>query len=103
TGDFSQALGVAVRDGTALNACLQSAALSVSNLLAVTVTPGANYFADDPAAAEQAILNRLAVSFLASPLTANYQRTFKKFLADDNALLDQLLDVLVAQVTRVIR
>lgn len=103
TGDFSSALSTTVYDGAALSAFVQSAGATVSNLLATVVASNPDYFTADPAAARQAILDRLTLAFLGSPLPGNYQQTFRQFLYDNNFVLDQLMDVLFDQINRSIR
>ena len=103
TGDFSSALQSASGDINAVNGYLQQAASGVSNLLSVVVTPASDYFTDDPGAAEQAILDRLTLAFMSSPLPGDYQQTFRQFMFDDNFALDQLMNVLFDQINRSIR
>ena len=102
-GDFTAALNSAQEDLSAVNNYLQQASSAVSNLLSTVVTPASNYFTDDPAAAEQAILDRLMVAFISSPMPAGYQQTFRQFMFDDNFALDQLMNVLFDQINRSIR
>jgi hypothetical protein len=103
TGDFTAALNTTTGDVNPLNNFLQQASSAVSNLLSVVVTPASNYFIDDPGAAEQAILNRLMLAFMSSPLPGDYQQTFRQFLFGDNFALNQVMNVLFDQINRSIR
>ena len=57
----------------------------------------------NPAAARQAIRDRLITAFLASPLPAKYQQTFKQFLYEDDALVSQLTETIFQQINQSIR
>jgi hypothetical protein len=103
TGDFSSALQGAVSDTASLNACLRQASSALSSLLGAMVTSASNYFADDPTAAEQAILNRLMIGFMSSPIPGKYQETLRQFMTDDDFLMNQLMNVLFDQINRSIR
>jgi len=103
TGDFTAALQNAANDAMAAQQFVQTAAINLTNMLGVAVTSAGDYFTADPAAAQDAIRERLIVTFLGSGFPADYQQSFKQFLTDDNFVLDQLLNVLFDQINRSIR
>jgi hypothetical protein len=102
-GDFSAALHGITQNATAVQNYLQLAGGSVSDLLSSAVGPANDYFTADPARAKREIRERLVMAFLNSQLTGQYQSTFRQFLFDQNALLNQLMNVLFDQVNRSIR
>jgi hypothetical protein len=102
-GDFSAALNGITQNASALQNYLQLAGGSVSNHLFSVTGPAGDYFTADPARAKREIRERLVMAFLNSQLTAHYQSTFRQFLFDRNALLNQLMNVLFDQVNRSIR
>jgi len=103
TGDFSKALGTVTGNVGALNDYMKIAGSSMSNLMASAVTPARDYFTANPAAAKQAIRERLIVAFLSSPMPAKYQQTFKQFLYEDDVIVNQLTETLFQQINESIR
>jgi hypothetical protein len=103
TGDISVALNSAVNDGQALQSYVQTASVTISNLLSSRLTAEGDFFSAEPGIAKQAIQEQLIIAFLSSPLPGNYQKTFRQFFFDDNFILDQLTDVLFDQINRSIR
>ncbi len=103
SGDFNQALNSVVQDGNSMNGFLQSAARNVTNYLAGVLTPAGDLFVSNPAAVQQAIRDQIAAAFLSSAFSANYSKTFRQFLGDDNFVLDQLMATLFDQINSTIR
>ncbi len=101
--DFADALDAVNHSFPTLTTYVQSAGGSVKDLLSAGVGPAGDYFTADPVRAKREIRERLTISFLSSSLSANYQTAFRQFLADKNAQLTQLTDVLFDQVNRSIR
>lgn len=101
--DFADSLDAANHTSSTLQAYLQLAGTSVSNLLSSSVGPAGDYLTADATRAKREIRERLTMAFLGSPLSANYQTAFRQFLYDKNFLLNQLMDVLFDQVNRSIR
>ena len=102
-GDFNLALNSVTVAPGALDQYQKLAAAGLSNLLTSAMTPAGDYFTANPAAARQAIRERLIVTFLASAMPAKYQETIKQFVYEDDALLNTLLDTLFQQVNQSIR
>jgi hypothetical protein len=102
-GDFNLALNSVTSASSALDQYQKLAAAGLSNLLTSAMTPAGDYFTANPAAARQAIRERLIVTFLASAMPAKYQETIKQFVYEDDALLNTLLDTLFQQVNQSIR
>lgn len=103
SGDFAAALNSANHSASTLQTYLQQAGGGVSNLLLSVVGPAGDYFTADPGRAKREIRERLVVGFLGSPIPGAYQQSFRQFMADNNFLLNQLMDVLFDQVNRSIR
>jgi hypothetical protein len=103
SGGFNQALGAILQDANGLQQFLQLAGQNVTNYLATVVTPAGDLFNANPAAVRQAIRQEIVTAFLHSVLTANYQKTFRDFLGDDNFVLDQLMNTLFDQINGTIR
>jgi hypothetical protein len=103
TGTFNDAVSSILNTSGAADGFVAQAGQAVSNLMALAVTPAGDYFAADPAAAKRQIRERLVQAFLGSTLPAQYQKTFKQFLYDDDALLNQLMATLFQQVNNGIR
>lgn len=103
SGDFNQALGLALGDLGGMNQFMQSAGVALSNHLAAVITASGDYFTADPAAAKAAIRKQLILAFLGSALPSNSQQAMRQFLFDDNFAVNQLMDVLFDQINRSIR
>ncbi len=102
-GDFSKALGTVTANANQLAELSKLAGTSVSNLMASVVTPSRDYFTANPAAAKQALRDRLITAFLGSPLPAKYQQTFKQFLYEDDVIVNQLTETIFQQINQSIR
>lgn len=103
TGDFSKALGTVTGNGTAVGDFMRLAGSSMSNLMATAITPARDFFTANPPAARQAIRERLIVAFLSSQMPSKYQQTFKQFLYEDDAIINQLTETLFQQINQSIR
>jgi hypothetical protein len=103
SGQFNDALNSASNNGQALQGFLGQAGLAVSNLLATVVGPAGDYFTSDPARAKREIKERLLVTFLGASMASKYQQTFRNFLADDQFLMNELMDTLFSQINDTIR
>jgi hypothetical protein len=103
SGGFNQALGGVLQDATGVSNFLQSAAQNLTNYLASVITPAGDLMSANPAAVQQAIRQQIATAFLSSVVSANYQKSFRDFLGDDNFALDQLMNTLFDQINSTIR
>jgi hypothetical protein len=102
-GDFSKALGTVTGNANQLAEFSKLTGISVSNYLASVVMPSRDYFTANPAAAKQALRDRLITGFLGSPLPAKYQQTFKQFLYEGDAIVNQLTETIFQQINQSIR
>ncbi|MBI1839493.1 MAG: hypothetical protein HYR88_01400, partial [Verrucomicrobia bacterium] len=103
TGGFSKALSAVAGNANALSDYMRLAGTGMSNLMASAITPARDYFTANPAAAKRAIRERLIVAFLSSQMPSKYQQTFKQFLYDDDAIVNQLTETLFQQINQSIR
>jgi len=103
TTDLYQSLQLASQDALALGTYQQQAGVAVSNLLNDALGSTGDFFTADPNRAKQEIRERLVLSFLGSPISGKYQKTFRQFFYDKNYLLDQIVSVLCDQINRAIR
>lgn len=103
TGDFNKALNTVTANANQLADFSKLAGTSVSNLMASVVNPSRDYFTANPAAAKQALRDRLITAFLSSPLPAKYQQTFKQFLYEDDVIVNQLTETIFQQINQSIR
>ncbi len=103
TGQFNNALGAVGSGGKALQDYLALAGKGVSMLMSNVITPAGDYFTADPARATREIRERLMVAFLSAPLSSKYQQTFRNFLADDDFVVDELMQTLFQQINGAIR
>ncbi|MBI3192359.1 MAG: hypothetical protein HYZ36_06815, partial [Pedosphaera parvula] len=97
SGEFKQAITSATSSAANLNQFVGLAGTSLSNLMFLVNTSQGDFFTANPAEAKRQIKQRLIVAFLNSTITAKYQETFKQFLYDDHALVNQLLETLFQQ------
>lgn len=102
-GDFNQALGSVISDGNSVNTFLKTSAQNVTNYLASVLTQSGDLFTVNQAATQQAIKKEIVNAFLSSALTGNYQMVFRQFLGDNNALLDEVMNAMFAQINSTIR
>ena len=103
TGNLSSSLNAITSQTGAIQTFANQAGLDISNVLAEVIVPAGDYFAVNPAGAQQAISDALITTFLSSAIPGNYQSTFRSFFSDNNFLLDQLMDVLFDQINHAIR
>lgn len=103
TGQFNNALGAVGSGGKVLQDYLALAGKGVATLMSTVITPAGDYFTADPARATREIRERLIVAFLNASLSAKYQQTFRNFLADDDFVVDELMQTLFQQINGAIR
>ncbi len=103
SGEFKQAITSATSSAANLNQFVGLAGSSLSNLMFLVNTSQGDFFTANPAEAKRQIKQRLIVAFLNSTITAKYQETFKQFLYDDHALVNQLLETLFQQINKAVR
>jgi hypothetical protein len=103
TGQLNSALGAVSNNGKAIGDYVGLAGSAVSNLMYSVVTPAGDYFSADPERAKREIRERLLVAFLSAGISSKYQQTFRNFLADENFLINELMETLFQQVNVSIR
>ncbi len=103
TGDFAKALGTVTGNANALAEYGRLSGVGLSNLMAGVSMPVGDFLTANPTAARQALRDRLITAFLASPLPAKYQQTFKQFLYEDDAIVSQLTETIFQQINQSIR
>jgi len=102
SGDFNKALA-SITSSDAVNQFGRVAGGAMRELMKLVETPQGDFFTANPADAKRQIKQRLLTAFFNSTLTSKYQETFKRFLYDDNALVNQLTETLFQQVNVAIR
>jgi hypothetical protein len=101
-GGFRQAI-TSVTSATALSQYVGLAGTAMSNLMFTASTAQGDFFSANPAEAKRQIKQQLVRAFLNSTLTGKYQETFKQYLYDDNALVNQITETLFQQINVAVR
>ena len=101
-GEFKQAI-TSVTSAGALNQYVGLAGTAMSNLMFTANTAQGDFFTANPAEAKRQIKQQFVRAFLNSTLTGKYQETFKQYLYDDNALVNQITETLFQQINVAVR
>lgn len=103
SGQLQDALNAISQNTQTLNNYAGIAGSAVSNLMSLVTTAQKDFFTANPAGAKQQIKERLFTAFLQSVMSAKYHQTFKQFLYDDNALVNQIMETLFQQINQAVR
>lgn len=102
-GDFSNALGELAGDVNLFQNYLQLAGNLTTNYLGSVLKGGRDYLSANVDGAKAAIEDQLTTAFVSSVLPTAYQTTFRSFLADDNFLLNQIMESLFGRIDQELR
>jgi hypothetical protein len=103
TGQFKDTLNAISQNAQSLNNYVGFAGTAVSNWMALVYTPQKDFLSANRDAAIQQIKEQLFRAFLNSVMAGKYQQTFKQFLYDDNALVNQIMETLFQQINQSVR